>query len=110
MLAFYRSPLEAQVRAADFTTSRWIFGGKGLGYPYWTEHEQWRGRDCIYVVDDADDDILDETKVLFDSVEIVNDPRLDRLADKGDYRIAICRGLRPLPSPPTTSVAYRGRR
>lgn len=110
VLAFYRRPIEHDVDASDYTTSRWIFGGKGLGFPYWTEREHWRGRDCIYVVDDANDDILDETKTLFDSVEIVHDPRLDRLGVKGEYRIAICRGLRPFLAQPTTSVTYRDRR
>jgi len=54
ILAFYRTPMEDKVRASDFTTSGWILGGEGLGYPYWTKEDQWIGCDCI-VVDDQDD-------------------------------------------------------
>jgi dolichol-phosphate mannosyltransferase len=54
VLAFYRTPLDSKVRASDFTTSGWILGGEGLGYPYWAKKNLWIGCDCI-VVDDQDD-------------------------------------------------------
>jgi dolichol-phosphate mannosyltransferase len=53
-LAFYRAPLERNVRVCDFTSSQWILGGEGLGYAYWTKREEWIGRDCIVVNDQAD--------------------------------------------------------
>lgn len=55
VLAFYRTPMQGNVRASDFTTSQWILGGEGLGYRYWTTKAQWIGRDCIVVDDDQND-------------------------------------------------------
>jgi dolichol-phosphate mannosyltransferase len=52
VLAFYRTPLEDKMRASDSTTSQWIFGGEGLGFPYWTTADQWIGSDCIIVDED----------------------------------------------------------
>lgn len=93
VLAFYRMPLEKSADASQYTTSQWVLGGSGLGYEYWSDRNHWRGQNCIYVVDDADHQILPETEPLFDSVTLVNDPRLTALGRR-DYRIAICRGLR----------------
>jgi hypothetical protein len=97
VLAFYRKPLELKANSANFTTSGWIFGRKGLAYPYWTSGQRWQGVDCVYVVDDDDDDILKEVQPLFESVEIVDDPRLQSLG-RDKYRLAICRGLKRVPS------------
>ena len=57
VLAFYRTPLEKDVRASDFTTSQWIIAGDGLAYPYWTEWEEEAVCDAI-VVDDHKTDGL----------------------------------------------------
>ncbi len=92
LLAFYRTPIEHDAEAADYTTSQWILGGNGLAYPYWIRREDWYGRDCLYIENDADDDILAETAGMFDSVELVDDVRL-RALGRGKYRIAVCRGL-----------------
>jgi hypothetical protein len=94
VLAFYRRPIEHDFDSAEFTTSRWLLSGEGLAYPYWLEREAWSGRDCLYVVDSEDRDILAETRPLFDSVELVDDPRLQAISN-GKYRLALCRGLLP---------------
>lgn len=91
VLAFYRKSSEYDVDTADYTTSQWVFSGKGLAYRYWSRRADWRGYDCLYVVDDEDADILAETAGLFDLVEFVDDARLRAL----QYRIAVCRGFRP---------------
>lgn len=96
VMAFYRAPVEDGPRAADYTTSRWILGGEGLAYEYWTDRADWVGRDCVYVADGAKDDLLTELRPWFDSVEVVDDPRLRTMTKKG-FGIAICRGLRARP-------------
>lgn len=105
VLAFYRSPVEGASTASRYTTSRWIVSGRsGLAFPYWTTPERWLGIDCIYVTDDEDHKVVKELRPLFDSVELVDDPRLKGLGNV-DYRLAICRGLRRLPA----SVSAGGR-
>jgi hypothetical protein len=86
ILAFYRTPLERDVRASDFTTSQWITGGDGIGYPYWAKPELWAGSDCV-VVDDKKD--IMEFAPHFKDFVLVEQIRLGRTT----YRIAIGRGL-----------------
>lgn len=50
------------------------------------------GEDCIYVVDGTSADLFKATHGLFESVEVVDDPRLQTLAG-GRYHIAICHNL-----------------
>ena len=94
-LAFYMRPIEQPFDAAHHTTSQWILAQPGLAFPYWAKPEQWRGRDCIFVVDDPDDEIIEDMAPYFESVEMIDDPRLDLLAGKGTYRLAIGRNLWP---------------
>ena len=91
-LAFYRSSMESDSSPAHFTTSQWLFGGRGLGFPYWNDGRDWTGEDCIYVVDGTAADLFKATHAIFESVEPVNDSRLQSLAG-GRYHIAICRKL-----------------
>lgn len=69
-LAFYRTPLEGDVRASNFTTSGWILGGEGLGYFYWTKKDEWIGSDCI-VVDDQEN--MERFAPQFKKFEVVNE-------------------------------------
>jgi dolichol-phosphate mannosyltransferase len=92
ILAFYRRPLEADVDAADYTTSQWVLGQKGLGYPYWHGLEEWRGGDIVYVCSD-EQDIEAELRGHVERVDAVTDARLGTLG-RTAYRIAIGRGLR----------------
>lgn len=89
VLAFYRSPLEEHVRAADFTTSQWIIDGKeGLNYPYWAEGRDWSSDAFIYVDDDDD---IHRIKNQFREVQLVYDSA-SKYAHR--YQIAVCRGRR----------------
>jgi hypothetical protein len=96
VLAFYRRPYEPDIDTADYTTSHWVLSGTGLSYRFWGDRDRWRGADCI-IVDDRDNDILAETRPLFQSVERVDDPRLSHLGPK-HYRITIGHGLRVPPA------------
>ena len=87
VLAFYRTPLERDVRASDFTTSQWLIGGRGLGYPYWANHQLWASRDCI-VVDDNDD--IGKYAPRFKEFVLADEVHLGRTT----YRIGIGRGRR----------------
>jgi dolichol-phosphate mannosyltransferase len=49
VLAFYRTPLEGTVRASDYTTSQWLVGGIGLGFPYWAPASRWHESPMIVV-------------------------------------------------------------
>lgn len=69
VLAFYRTPLESDEAASDFTTSQWILGQNGLGYAYWMQREAWAGRTCLYVTDDRQ--ISNDLRDWFDAVEVV---------------------------------------
>ncbi len=96
-LAFYRAPGKPNSRPSDFTTSQWILGGIGVGFPYWTDAQSWIGRDCLLVLEPRDS--LDQmTRERFDQVELADEPQLKSLP-RGGYRIAICRCLRKLPAP-----------
>jgi dolichol-phosphate mannosyltransferase len=87
VLAFYRTLLESEVRASDFTTSEWILsGGEGLGYPYWARADKWIGCDCI-VVDDQDD--LGKYASRFKKFEVADEFHLNRKT----YYIYIGRSL-----------------
>lgn len=92
VLAFYRRPMERDVNTAHYTTSQWVFDGNGLGYPYWHEFDNWRGRDVIYV-DDDDEDILARLGPHFKEVKLVSDARLLSLGRRS-YRLAIGKYLR----------------
>ncbi len=87
VLAFYRMPLVSKVRASDFTTSGWILGGEGLGFPYWTEKDKWIGCDCI-IVDDSND--LKQFASRFKKFEMAEDVHLNGKT----YYVGIGRGLR----------------
>jgi dolichol-phosphate mannosyltransferase len=82
VLAFYRTPLESNARASDFTTSQLILGGEGLGYPakssyfYWVKEDQWIGCDCI-VVDDQNDIVRFAPR--FKKFEVVDELHLFRM-------------------------------
>jgi len=52
VLAFYRTPLESDSRASDYTSSEWMISGEGLGYEYWMSRKDWVGRTCVVVYDD----------------------------------------------------------
>jgi hypothetical protein len=79
------------VDTVDFTTSQWLFGGEGLGYPYWHSLDKWRGHDVIFV-DDDDKNIEARLGPHFREVEVVADERLLALGGKR-YRLAIGRDL-----------------
>jgi len=87
LLAFYRMPLESDVRASDFTTSHWILGGDGFGYPFWTKKEQWIGGDCVVVSDQKDIALFAPRFEKFDFVDECHLPRKT-------YYIGVGRGLR----------------
>jgi len=87
VLAFYRTPLEHDVRASQFTTSQWILGGRGLGYAYWANKNQWIGQDCV-VVEEGND--VEKYASQFREFRLVDEFRLNRRT----YQIGIGRGLR----------------
>lgn len=87
VLAFYRTPLERRARASDFTTSQWIVGGSGLGYPYWVRQGQWGDSDCILVGGGHD---IERFASRFRQFTVVNELQLDHK----DYQIAVGRGRR----------------
>jgi hypothetical protein len=87
VLAFYRTPLEREVRASDFTTSQWILGGRGLGYAYWANKDQWIGHDCIVVEEGHD---IEKYAAQFQEFQLVDEFLLSRRT----YQIGIGRGLR----------------
>ncbi len=93
VLAFYRMPIEDLTRPSQLTTSQWVLEGRGLGYEYWSKRQDWRGRDCIYVDDsgEAAAEIMQKLRPWFESVEWVEDPRLQR---HPRYRVAIGRNFR----------------
>jgi hypothetical protein len=86
ILAFYRTPLEHDVRASQFTTSQWILGGRGLGYQYWANKNQWTGQDCV-VVEEGND--VEKYASQFREFRLVDEFRLNRRM----YQIGIGRGL-----------------
>jgi len=90
VLAFYRTHLEYDHNSADHTTSQWILNKSGLGYPYWMDRNQWRGKDCLFVDDNPG--TLKKTQDHFKSVQMATDPRLLALGNR-TYQIAICRYL-----------------
>lgn len=93
VLAFYRKPLEHDVNSAYYTTSQWVFGGNGLGYPYWADPDKWRGCDLLYLyTHDSDEDILESLDPYFRKVELIKDERLLTIAPQ-PYRLAIGRFL-----------------
>lgn len=87
VLAFYRLPLEAG--ADQRTTSQWVFGGSGLGYPYWLDLQAWIGRDCIFVTQDRDE--LKAAGRFFDRMA---PPAVFDERGEGTYYIARGYGLR----------------
>lgn len=86
VLAFYRTTLENDVRSSDFTTSQWVAGGNGLGYPYWVK--PWDKSACIIVDDDND---IDQFAPLFQHFKIVKQVRF---TGKRKFQIAIAQGWR----------------
>jgi hypothetical protein len=74
------------MRASDSTTSQWIFGGDGLGFPYWTTEDQWLGRDCIIVDEDEGIGSLATRFKTFDATSVI------QLNGK-TYYIAVGHGL-----------------
>lgn len=92
VLAFYRRPLEQHVNTAHYTTSKWILGGNGLGYPYWSDRNRWQGWDCIFI-DDDEEDVLSRTRDHFDEVRQVIDARLLEIGRR-KYQLIIGKHLR----------------
>lgn len=101
VLAFYREPFEAAevdpAPASQYITSQWAIRGRGLGYEYWMDPARWLGADCLCI--DDNDDLLTEAGSPFESVEVVNDPRLP---PDGRYKLFIGRGYQ---GPRTKAVA-----
>lgn len=87
VLAFYRTPLEQDVRASDFTTNQWILGGRGLGYAYWTNKDQWIGHDCVVVKKGNN---VEKYASQFREFQLVDEFRLNHRT----YQIGIGLGLR----------------
>jgi dolichol-phosphate mannosyltransferase len=92
VLAFYRTPVENYVEASQFTTSQWILGGRGVGYEFWSDRNDWIGANCLYITDDTH--MLADLSRWFDRVEPVDDPRLNN--GKAHY-MAWCFGLKAQP-------------
>ena len=88
VLAFYRTPLEEDVPAARFTSSRWLLGGSGLGFAYWLRPEDWLGKPMVCVGHGAG--LAGQIKGRFDRAEIIDDSRLRSLG----YEAARCYGYR----------------
>jgi dolichol-phosphate mannosyltransferase len=92
-LAFYRAQLEKPVLSSANTTSQWFIDDtEGLGYSYWLNRQDWKGRDCIYVTDR--DDIKSVVIPRFRHVQLVDDPVLHTLPGGVVYRLAICEGFK----------------
>ena len=88
VLAFYRTRMEPDVRASNFTTSQWIVGGVGLGYPYWAPKDGWQDHPCI-VVDDNNS--IEQFASRFKRFDIV--ANLHLIGPK-EYHVAIGRDWR----------------
>jgi dolichol-phosphate mannosyltransferase len=86
VLAFYRTQLEQDVRTSNFTTSQWILGGRGLGYAYWANKDQWIGHDCVVVAEGND---VEKYASQFREFQLVDEFRLNHRT----YQIGIGRGL-----------------
>lgn len=99
VLAFYRMAIEDGANSDQFTTSQWVVGGEGLGFRYWVDPMKWKGADCIFVSIESADDLPKRLGYAFESIQIIDDPRLTKLNRRG-YGMAICRGLKIVPSPP----------
>jgi dolichol-phosphate mannosyltransferase len=91
VLAFYRQPLELDVDASRNTTSRWILGGSGLGFEYWTDRRDCETRDCVFVREAPE--ISSRVATCFESFRLVPDPELASLYDR-TYSVAIGYHLR----------------
>ncbi|MGH8558300.1 MAG: glycosyltransferase family 39 protein [Methylococcales bacterium] len=84
VLAFYRTPLEKDVRASDFTTSQWVISGEGLAYPYWANADLWS--DCnVIIVDDRN--ATGRFASRLEKYNLLDDIRLNRKS----YQIAVGR-------------------
>lgn len=90
VLAFYRRPLEHSVDSSHYTTSEWLLGGNGLGYPYWGDLDRWQGVDCLYISDNEID--VARLQQHFKEVHIVSDPRVSAI-ERGRYHLAVGRCL-----------------
>jgi dolichol-phosphate mannosyltransferase len=99
-LAFYRSVPSPQLpRPSQTTTSQWVFGGEGLGFPYWMDPGQIEGANSVLLVETRDK-TFDHARKWFDSFEPVHDPRLGALPKPG-YRLGVGIGLKePASAPP----------
>jgi len=92
-LAFYRAKVEKPFSSSANTTNQWILGeGDGLGFSYWLDRPQCKGRDCIYVSDK--DDVQSVVQSRFEAVQLVDDPALRELPGGVVYHLAICRGFK----------------
>jgi dolichol-phosphate mannosyltransferase len=96
VIAFYRRQFEKHPDGMEesylFTTSQWVLRGEGLGYEYWLRRDECVGMDAIYISKVTSN--INKVKPWFDTIEVVEDPRLP--AD-GRYRIIVCRRLRGEP-------------
>jgi dolichol-phosphate mannosyltransferase len=102
VLAFYRQPLERDVDASRYTTSRWILGGSGLGFEYWTDRRDFEARDCVFVREAPE--ISSRVATCFESFRVVADPELADLHDR-TYSVAIGYHLRSRPPTAATTPA-----
>ncbi|MBE7445346.1 MAG: hypothetical protein HS132_08915 [Planctomycetia bacterium] len=76
-----------RMRASDFTTNQWILGGRGLGYAYWTNKDQWIGHDCVVVKKGNN---VEKYASQFREFQLVDEFRLNHRT----YQIGIGLGLR----------------
>lgn len=91
VLAFYRRPVEHHVNTACYTTSQWVLGGNGLGYPYWSDRNRWQGSVAIFI--DDDEGALARTRDHFDEVRLVTDARLLELG-RHKYQLVMGKNLK----------------
>jgi dolichol-phosphate mannosyltransferase len=88
VLAFYRHPIEHDVKAARQTTSQWVLEGSGLGFEYWIQSKDWLGKHCLVV--DFDNNLVHDVRGRFEKVDVVTDPRLKSLG----YEVGLCYGYK----------------
>lgn len=104
ILAFYRLPMEPDARPTHFTTSQWLVGGAGLGYPYWMDRSQWIGRDCVYVT--WSKNALAEVAPYFQRVKAL--PPVEHAGSRPCY-IILCYGLLSEPNYPAIPLEIAAR-
>jgi dolichol-phosphate mannosyltransferase len=95
VLAFYRMRIAAHPEhVVPYTTSQWIFEGQGLGFEYWSRRSDWVGEDVICVGQVADR-LPERLRPWFESMEVVDDPRLTRT--RKHYSVVVGRRMKAPP-------------